>query len=689
MQILSLALGGCIKGPPVPYGLTEDTGGHITYILGEMSALANHRSVEKAEIVTRLFDDERLGDAFSRPVEHLPCGVTITRIDSGDRRYLTKEALSADRDAFVAALIAELRSRDRLPDLIHAHFADAADVACRVRKELGIPFIYTAHSLGIDKLDAMAGLACASLRSRIAEETRAIVCADAVVASSRDECERQLLRYEGADPTAIHRLRPGVDIGKAPADLQPARDLIAPFLRQPEKPVVLAIARPVQKKNLGALVDAFGQDRRLREIANLVILAGLRHGLDAGEDEQRAVLLDLVDRIDRHNLYGSVAYPRRHSQAQVQSLYALASRSGGVFVNPALTEPYGLTLVEAAAHGLPVVATRNGGPNDIVEELQNGTLVDPADTRAIASATLQFLDDRKKWEAASHSGRTRCRDMDWNSYATGFVQLAKEIVTPPARARPVERSSDMLVCDIDNTLTGCEAGARRLRRYISRKSSMAFCVATGRSLVEARRIMREWELPQPAVFITSVGSEIYWQTDAGIEQDRDFASSIEMDWQPEQVDRALENLAGLTPQQGVEQRPWKRSYFAKDARVADSVRQRLAGKGLAAKVILSHGRLLDVLPVNAGKWAAVRHVSAKAGLSQDQVVAVGDSGNDLDMLRECSNAVLVGNHDADLEPLTRAPNVYVARRSHAGGVLEGHLNHTRRRRLLAKERTAA
>jgi sucrose-phosphate synthase len=37
----------------------------------------------------------------------------------------------------------------------------------------------------------------------------------------------------------------------------------------------------------------------------------------------------------------------------------------GVFINPALVEPFGLTLIEAAAHGLPMVATKNGGPVDI------------------------------------------------------------------------------------------------------------------------------------------------------------------------------------------------------------------------------------------------------------------------------------------------------------------------------------
>ena len=166
MHIISLALGGCIKGAPVPYGITEDTGGHIMYILGEMAALKRHSQVTTAEIVTRMFDEsELLGEAYAQAMEkRTKCGVTITRIDSGNRNYLTKELLSADRDAFVEAFIAQLRGRERLPDLIHAHFADAADVARQVRDRLGIPFIYTAHSLAIDKQDAIADPEAASLR---------------------------------------------------------------------------------------------------------------------------------------------------------------------------------------------------------------------------------------------------------------------------------------------------------------------------------------------------------------------------------------------------------------------------------------------------------------------------------------------------------------------------------------------
>ena len=102
---------------------------------------------------------------------------------------LAKENLARDRAAFTRALIEHLRAADRLPDIIHAHFADAADVARQVRDALGVPFIYTAHSLAHDKAQVMES--SPALAARLKEEDRAIAAADAIVASSRDECERQ------------------------------------------------------------------------------------------------------------------------------------------------------------------------------------------------------------------------------------------------------------------------------------------------------------------------------------------------------------------------------------------------------------------------------------------------------------------------------------------------------------------
>lgn len=682
MHIVSLALGGCLKAEPVRYGITEDTGGHITYVLGEMEALARRSDICFAEIITRRFDEPELGSAYAQLQERISPKLAITRIDSGNPRYLSKEALRADRRAFTKALIAEFQSRERLPDLIHAHFADAANVAIHIEKALGIPFVYTAHSLGMDKRAAMSS-PCKAIDARLAEEDRAIAGARVIIGSSRDECERQLVAYPSAKVEKIHRLVPGINRGMGRNGTSPAIDLVAPFLRDPNKPIVLAVARPVHKKNLARLVEAYGTSPHLRERSNLVILAGLRETLTSGEKEQLEVMCDLVDAIDRYDLYGSVAYPKSHTREHVQALYSLAARTRGVFVNPALMEPYGLTLVEAAAHGLPVVATKVGGPQDIVGELEHGLLVDPNDASDIAGAIERLISDRPFWERCSCSGRKKSLDMNWDRYAAGFRNIAANILE--GRSGSVIRPSHLVVSDLDNTLTGCSNGVDRFARFLKRRHDFGFVVATGRSIVEARRLFREWGLPTPLAWITSVGSEIYLEKSEDLARDEIFAKQISEDWEPERIDDLLADQPDLVSQAHYEQRAFKRSYFAKDAEQTVEIENLLRSKGIRARVIFSHDRLLDILPIKAGKAAAMRHVAGMFGVAAQNVFAAGDSGNDADMLTVCENAILVGNHASEIAKLASRPNVYLTKRSNASGTLEGLLAHQRARRTRIRQ----
>ena len=139
MQILHLALGGCLCPSPVPHGLTEDTGGHIAYILRAAEAQARQAGVSSVQIVTRAFDDPRLGARFALPREAVAPRCEIVRLTTANRAYLAKEALAAELPAFAVRLIEHLRAQGRLPDVIHAHFSDAALVARRVRDTLGVP----------------------------------------------------------------------------------------------------------------------------------------------------------------------------------------------------------------------------------------------------------------------------------------------------------------------------------------------------------------------------------------------------------------------------------------------------------------------------------------------------------------------------------------------------------------------
>ncbi len=674
MFVLSIALGGCLKGPPVEFGLTEDTGGHITYVLGAAMALAERGDVEQIEIVTRLIDEPEIGVAYAQPVERIGAKLVIRRLDSGNRRYLSKEAGVADQPAFLKALLKYVGDLPRKPDIVHAHFADAGAMALAVRERFGIPFLYTAHSLAMDK-----ALACPTekdLSQRVADEDRIIGAADAVIASSRDEAERQLMLYPSACPSRIHCIPPGAALdGAEQEDIGRATRLIEPFLRNPAKPIILAIARPVAKKNLAGLIDLYGQDSDLRARANLVILAGLRDGPNSGEAEQRQVIGEMLERLDTHDLYGSLALPKRHDQGDVRALYGLARERGGLFVNPAFTEPYGLTLAEAAVHGLPVVATAHGGAPDIVARLGHGRIADPRDPIAFANAIRSLLDDRQEWSKASAAGRRNGARQDWKTYADrlmGIVMALKQKPSPPAKAAPQR----LLLSDIDNTVTGCRFGADELTNYLSQDAALAFGVATGRSLQEALRLLGEWHIPEPCLLITSVGTEIYWRDGRRLVPDIAYRAHIDHRWEPAIVAARLAGMKGIPPQPAVEQRRHKLSYFTSEPSVIAAVRDAVAD--LPVRVIHSHARLLDIVPERAGKGAAMIWAARRMNIPLDHVFAAGDSGNDLDMLTACRNPIIVANHSEELAPLLQSPGVYVARRAHAGGVVEGMHAHSRR-----------
>ncbi|MFN4060941.1 MAG: HAD-IIB family hydrolase [Paracoccus hibiscisoli] len=659
MHILHLALGGCLRAAPVRYGVTEDTGGHIAYVLGAALAQAALPQVRAVDIVTRAFD--AIDPVHALPVEPLAPRARILRLPTGNRAYLAKEALEAELPALTAAFCALLAAMDSRPDVIHAHFADAARLAQAAQAQFGIPWIYTPHSLALQKgPDAVHDPA---LRGRIAAERDAVAGASAIILSSRDEAERQLRPYGAAAEGRSHVLAPGVtllpDRGSAAADA-----LLAPFLRDPDRPIVLAVARPVAKKNLAGLIDAYAASPALQDRANLVILAGLRDGIEGGPADHVPVLRGLFDRIDRHGLWGRVALPAQHDATQLRALYARAAQ-GGVFVNPALHEPFGLTLVEAAQAGVPVVATRNGGPVDILAQLGHGALIDPADPTAIADACLRLMGDG----AGTAQAQARARAAyDWGDWARRSLAVCDALRRPaPAPRGGIRR---VLACDIDGTLTGCpQAAARFVDWHGQRDAGLLFAVATGRSVSQARRVLSDWSLPRPDLFITSVGSEI-WRWGAGdrLHPCPDYAALLDAAWDRAAVEAVLAARAPVW-QAGHEQRRWKLSLTGTAAQAGVIVHD-LAQAGLAARVIASHGQFIDVLPRAAGKAAALRFEAARHGLTLKDCIAAGDSGNDADMLAASGASILPSNAYAELAHL-RGRRVHRSPHAHAAGVIDG------------------
>ena len=654
MFILHLALGGCLKSPPVHYGITADTGGHIAYILDATAAQADNIDTDQVSVVTRLFEGDGLAPEHALVSERLRPGLTIDRIATGNRRYLEKDALAEDMPAFIEAFCAHLARLPRLPDVIHAHFSDAAAVAAEARQRFAIPFVYTPHALGIDKRAHQGP--CPALDARIAAEERAIAQADAIIVSTRDEADRQVHAYRASTSARIHCIPPGVPSRDAASMADGSLvDRLDQWLDDPAKPIVLAIARPVAKKNLIGLARAYAGSPGLQTAANLVILAGQHDG--PGSAEERGVLAELQALAAQPAIRGRIALPPTHDGRDVAALYDLAAQ-GGVFVNPAFHEPFGLTLIEAAAAGVPVVATQAGGPSEIVAALCHGLLIDPRDDESIADACLAILNDPERHARMSASGRRGVARYDWQRYAAESIALYARLPRAPS----------LLASDIDHTLTGCPVGAHGFAQW-RRSSSLPFVVATGRSFAMARMILSQWGLPEPDAFITDVGTRIMLKGQRGWYECPVYATRLDEGWDRKAVAAALKPLR-LRPQPRDTAGPHKLSFFG-TAADAEQVRTVLAEQKLAAKVVFSHGRLIDVLAPLGGKAAAIAAYARRLDLSLGACIAAGDSGNDVDMLEACGHAIVVGNASDELNDLTVREGLMRVTGHHAHGVLEG------------------
>ncbi|GAX74135.1 hypothetical protein CEUSTIGMA_g1584.t1 [Chlamydomonas eustigma] len=198
------------------------------------------------------------------------------------------------------------------------------------------------------------------------------------------------------------------------------------FLRNPHKPAILAMCRPDTKKNVLMLIRAYGSSKVLRDLANLVLVLGNRDILCGMAPSSQRVLVDVLRVVDEYDLYGQVAYPKRHAQSDISDIYLLATATKGVFVNVALQEPFGLTLIEAAAHGVPIVATCQGGPVDIVDTLRNGLLVDPNDMTGIRSAIISIITNSFTWETFSTNGSQRISAYSWPSHCVQCLRTMED-----------------------------------------------------------------------------------------------------------------------------------------------------------------------------------------------------------------------------------------------------------------------
>lgn len=384
---------------PVPVLGATDTGGQVTYVL-ELSKALSELGVS-LDIYTRRFGGKPVIDPVNERVR-------VIRIPCGGSEFIRKEDLFPHLDEFTRNMAAYIEAGALRYDLVHSHYWDAGYAGMDLAERLGLPFIFTAHSLGAWKKEQMGGDSeemekLFKFTQRIHWENIIFRRATAQTVTTLDgkETYKRLYGFESDDLVVIP---PGVDVSRFRPE---PSGRPAPFGIRGK--FVFALSRIDSNKGLDYLIRGF--DRVRRESDASLVIGGGSKAPGEHEIEVKRSLVALVDELslgDRANFAGYIP------DADLDTYY----RNASVFVLPSKYEPFGMTVLEAMACGTPVVATGHGGLRHVLTDRQDSLLVDPSDPAEISSAILEVLKDRELASRLREAGLRLVQErFSWQSIA--------------------------------------------------------------------------------------------------------------------------------------------------------------------------------------------------------------------------------------------------------------------------------
>ncbi len=174
-----------------------------------------------------------------------------------------------------------------------------------------------------------------------------------------------------------------------------------------ETPTIVHFGRMRKYKSIDVVIEAFARIRRELPDAKLLIV---------GDGPARANLVKLVARLQ---LGESVEFT---GVISTQDLVEVLNRCH-LFLNASPKEGWGLTVVEANACGLPVVASDRPGLRDSVLNGRTGYLVAYGDAQAFAARALELLGNRETWEQMSAAGTEWARSLTWEKTAAEMEEI--------------------------------------------------------------------------------------------------------------------------------------------------------------------------------------------------------------------------------------------------------------------------
>jgi sucrose synthase len=193
---------------------------------------------------------------------------------------------------------------------------------------------------------------------------------------------------------------------------------------------IFSMARLDRIKNLSGLMRAFGLSNKIRKHCNLIIAAGTIHIENSHDLEEQEEIRKLYALMEEFALAGSVRWLPSINKLDTGEVYRIMADHGGVFVQPALFEAFGLTILEAMVSGLPTFGPIFGGPSEIIQDKECGFLLNTSQPELIAAGLEEFIDvylkNKSIWKQISDNGIKHVKEFyNWQGYSNRLINLAK------------------------------------------------------------------------------------------------------------------------------------------------------------------------------------------------------------------------------------------------------------------------
>ena len=379
-----------------------DVGGQCVYIRELSSALA----AQGAKVLA--FTRDRSDGKPKR--EQMAPGADVIRIPCGPKGFLSKEDLLPHLDEFATVLSGYLSG----DEVISSHFWDGGYVAGLLKGSH--KWIHTSHSLGKRKLASLPEANPADYKDRITIETDILQRCTSVIASTGLE-KQDLVELYGANEAKVTVVPPGVD-----ADyFHPGSDkkVLKEELGLSADPMVFTLGRLDPRKGFDLYLRAAAQAKQQlnhRGQVQFVLSAGTsnENGHETKERERLQQLSKSLQ-LDRSFIWRPVL-----PKEDIPRYYGASD----VFVMPSRYELFGIVMLEAMACGVPVIATKFGGPPEVITDGVNGRLVDPTDIEAFAEAMTELIQHPKERERMGKAARQTIENKySWETLARRHLRL--------------------------------------------------------------------------------------------------------------------------------------------------------------------------------------------------------------------------------------------------------------------------